>query len=128
MPRKKKIAPLRVRSANARAAMLRALLDADVEPEFRFHDTRRWRFDYALPTCKIAIEVEGGVWTAGRHTRPRGFLGDMEKYNAAAALGWRVLRATPDGLFRKEFLDTVRDAMSAEAGIGGVWQQLNPGL
>lgn len=106
------VAPLRERSANARATMLRSLLDADVEPEFRFHGIRRWRFDYALPTFKVAIEVEGGVWTAGRHTRPKGFLGDIEKYNAAAALGWRVLRVTPGGLFAKEFLDTVREAMA----------------
>lgn len=106
-------APPRERPADARAAMLRALLGTSVEPEFRFHGTRRWRFDFALPTFKVAIEVEGGVWTAGRHTRPRGFLGDIEKYNAAAALGWRVLRVTPGGLFAKEFLDTVRETMAA---------------
>jgi hypothetical protein len=48
----------------------------------------------------IALEVEGGVWTRGRHTRGKGFLGDMEKYNAAALGGWCVLRVTPDRLTR----------------------------
>ena len=67
-----------------------------VEPELRFHPTRRWRFDLAIPDLKIAIEVEGGVWTQGRHTRGSGYIGDLEKYNEAAILGWLVLRFTTD--------------------------------
>ena len=65
------------------------------EPEYRFHRVRRWRFDFAWPEHKVALEIEGGVWTRGRHVRPHGFLRDIEKYNWATALGWRVLRATP---------------------------------
>ena len=57
---------------------------------------RRWRFDYACLIRKIAIEVEGGVWSGGRHTRGAGFIADMTKYNRATSLGWRVLRYTPD--------------------------------
>lgn len=64
--------------------------------EHRFAAPRRWRFDLAWPEQRVALEIEGGVWTGGRHTRPQGFLGDIEKYNAAAELGWRVLRCTPD--------------------------------
>lgn len=63
--------------------------------EHKFHPTRKWRFDYAWPDRLVALEVEGGVWAQGRHTRGSGFVKDMEKYNAAAALGWRVLRALP---------------------------------
>ncbi|EJW93329.1 hypothetical protein EVA_18564, partial [gut metagenome] len=73
-------------------------LKTECVKEFKFHPTRRWRFDYALPEYKIALEVEGGVWTGGRHTSPKGFLGDMEKYNTATLMGWRVLRTTPDEL------------------------------
>lgn len=65
------------------------------EAEYRFHPSRRWRFDYALPAHSVAIEVEGGVWTQGRHTRGKGYLGDLEKYNEAQILGWRILRFTP---------------------------------
>lgn len=64
-------------------------------PEYRFHPGRDWRFDFAWPDWMIAVEIEGGVWTKGRHTRGKGFLKDMEKYNAAAHLGWRVFRFTP---------------------------------
>ncbi|MCY3231201.1 hypothetical protein ECE07_24240, partial [Acinetobacter pittii] len=41
---------------------------------------------------KILIEVEGGIWSGGRHTRGKGYLGDMEKYNSAATMGFTVLR------------------------------------
>lgn len=63
--------------------------------EFRFHPVRRWRFDWAWPERKVAVEIDGGIWTRGRHTRGAGFLADMEKLNTAALLGWRVLRFTP---------------------------------
>lgn len=60
--------------------------------EYRFHPTRKWRFDFAAPDEKIAIEIEGGIHSKGRHVRPKGYIGDLEKYNEAAWLGWRVLR------------------------------------
>jgi len=73
-------------------------------PEYRFDPDRRWRFDYAWPAFMIALEVEGGIWTGGRHTRGTGFLKDIEKYNRAALLGWRVFRCTPDTLCTQETL------------------------
>lgn len=89
-------------------ALCRSDLRVACVRELKFHPVRKWRFDYAIPEHKVAIEVEGGVWTQGRHTRPRGFLGDMEKYNTATALGWRVLRVTPDTLTTGATLDLVR--------------------
>lgn len=56
-----------------------------------------WRFDFAFKQQKLAVEIEGGVFTGGRHTRGAGFIEDTHKYNAAVLLGWRVLRfAAPD--------------------------------
>jgi very-short-patch-repair endonuclease len=66
--------------------------------EYRFNPDRHWRFDYANPILKIAIEVEGGVWISGRHSRGKGMIADMEKYNWATINGWRVLRYTPQNL------------------------------
>lgn len=86
--------------------------------EFRFYKSRKWRFDYALPAYKIAVEVEGGVWTGGRHVRPRGFLGDMTKYNTATLLGWRVFRTTPNKLLTNETLLLLKNAIN-----GGFYTQ-----
>lgn len=63
--------------------------------EHRFHPVRRWRFDYAFVEQKVAVEIEGAVWTRGRHTRGAGFLKDMEKYNTATVMGWKIYRMTP---------------------------------
>lgn len=62
--------------------------------EFKFHPDRRWRFDFAWPSLKLALEVEGGTWISGRHNNGAGIEKDMEKYNEAALLGWLVLRVT----------------------------------
>jgi len=62
--------------------------------EYVFHPVRKWRFDFAWPYKMVAAEIEGGIWSGGRHTSGRGFEGDCEKYNAAAMLGWKVFRFT----------------------------------
>lgn len=64
------------------------------EREYRFCD-RRWAFDYALVKHKLAIEVEGGIWIGGGHARPANVERDIDKYNEAMFLGWRVLRVRP---------------------------------
>ncbi len=76
--------------------------------EHRFHPTRRWRFDYAWPQWGVAVEREGGIWIRGRHTRPMGYQRDLEKYNAATVLGWRVLRFTPAALTSAGALAQIR--------------------
>jgi len=63
--------------------------------EYRFHPRRRWRFDFAWPDYRVAAEVDGGIYSRGRHVRGRGFEGDAEKRNAAVMAGWRVLHFTP---------------------------------
>ena len=63
-------------------------------PEHEFHDVRNWRLDFAWPAQRLAVEIEGAVWVAGRHTRGSGFIKDCAKYNAATLAGWRVLRYT----------------------------------
>jgi very-short-patch-repair endonuclease len=81
-------------------------------PEFQFNSKRKWRFDYAWPSQKLALEVEGGVFTQGRHTRPVGFLKDMEKYNCAAMMGWRILRTTPDKLIKQETIELIKQSIN----------------
>lgn len=70
-------------------------LSPDACAEYRFHPTRKWRADFAIPSAKLLIEIDGGAWSGGRHTRGAGFIGDCEKLNAAACMGYRVLRYQP---------------------------------
>ena len=64
------------------------------EREFRFAPPRRFRFDFAWPDRMLAVEVDGGTWSGGRHTRGSGFARDAEKFNIAAMAGWCVLHFT----------------------------------
>jgi len=68
---------------------------------------RKWKFDWAFPRYKVALEQEGAVWKQGRHTRGSGFVKDLEKYNTATILGWRVLRVTTEQFENGEGLDLV---------------------
>jgi very-short-patch-repair endonuclease len=80
-------------------------------PEHRFAPPRRWRFDLAFPDHMLAVEIEGGAWTGGRHTRGAGFISDMEKYNAAVLRGWRLLRFTPSQVFDGTAKATLAEAL-----------------
>lgn len=64
--------------------------------QYRFHPKRKWRLDFAWPDRKVAMEVDGGTWSGGRHTRGAGYEKDCEKLNEAALMGWTVLRVTAD--------------------------------
>lgn len=90
--------------------------------EHRFHAARKWAFDFAWTwiggpagmthRAYLALEVEGGVWTRGRHTRGLGFVRDMEKYSEAALAGWCVIRVTPDQLCEPETLAWIRRGLT----------------
>jgi len=68
------------------------VLKISFEQEYKFHPKRKWRADFHIMGKKILVEVEGGVWSGGRHTRSKGYIADMEKYNAAVVMGYQVLR------------------------------------
>lgn len=64
--------------------------------EFRFHPDRKWQADFRIDDMPILVEVEGGVFSNGRHTRGEGYTKDCEKYSAAAVNGWFVIRGTTE--------------------------------
>ena len=70
----------------------------ELEREFRFHPTRRWRADFAHLPSRTLIEIEGGIYVNGRHNRGAGFAADLEKYLEASLAGWRVVRLGPNEL------------------------------
>lgn len=70
-------------------------------PQYQFAlPHREWRADFAWPQpqIKLAVEVQGGIWQrgGGAHSHPTDILRNMEKYNALAALGWRLLQFSTD--------------------------------
>jgi very-short-patch-repair endonuclease len=65
------------------------------ETEVRFHPTRKWRADFIWRKEKLIVEVDGGVFVGGRHSRGAGIEKDCEKFAEAMALGYRVMRVTP---------------------------------
>lgn len=96
--------------------------------EFAFHPTRRWRFDFAWPHAKVAVEVEGGVYPSRQpdgslqagHARPAMFTKDVEKYNEAAILGWMLIRVTPKMVKDGTALTVIERALHAAASHHGL--------
>ena len=84
------------------------------EREVRFHPKRRWRFDFIVQDTKIAVEVEGGIWGMGRHTRGAGFEADAEKSNEATILGWKLLRVTPKHIRSGQALEWIESLREKE--------------
>ncbi len=86
------------------------------KPEFRFCEHRRWRADFLILGTRILVEVEGGTWSGGRHTRGKGYEQDCEKYSWAAAHGWTVLRFTTGQVNDLTAIDNILVAINNTRG------------
>ena len=86
------------------------------EVEYRFAPPRRWRMDFAWPAYNLFLEVQGGIFTEGRHTRGAALLREWEKLNTAAGLGWRVLFCQPCDLCSVATIAAVRTALDYGSG------------
>ncbi|WP_372404575.1 hypothetical protein ACDW34_07110 [Acinetobacter piscicola] len=80
----------------------------EFQAEFQFNPERRWRADFYIVGSNVLIEVEGGIWSSGRHTRGKGYLGDMEKYNSAQLLGYSVYRYSTEQVKSGKAIDEIR--------------------
>lgn len=94
--------------------------------EYRFHPTRRWRFDYAWPDRLVALEREGGKFTVvrcecgrkrtvfvSRHHDRDGLERDAIKYATAAIMGWIVVRVTPRMIESGQAAELVLEALKS---------------
>lgn len=97
----------RQKHENAFEFLWKAIGGPELKREHRFCE-RMWRFDFAHQDTRTAIEIEGGVWTKGRHNTGAGFSEDRVKYNRAALLGWHVFSLTPD-MITREHVEPIRD-------------------
>lgn len=97
-------AELKKQNAAKFEALWRLLDGPHLEKEFRFCPDRDWRADYRVG--QWLIELEGGVWSGGRHTRGKGFINDCFKYNQAAMMGYRVIRLAT-GMTNPEYVQQI---------------------
>jgi hypothetical protein len=88
-------------------------LGLDVWPEFYFSTERAYRFDYAIPEYKIAIEQEGGIHMKGNsgHSSGTGIQRDMDKNNLALSQGWVIIRRTPDQICTTETIELIKSVI-----------------
>ncbi|MDP2643700.1 MAG: hypothetical protein Q8P24_02055 [Desulfobacterales bacterium] len=96
-------------------------LGLEVEREYRFHETRKWRFDYALPAMKIAIEYEGLNFHGGAsgHQTIKGVAGGNEKYSEAAIAGWCLILVNALSLESGVAHDLIRRAVDSRTRLVG---------
>jgi hypothetical protein len=81
-----------------KAELVRQMREAELpetETEYLFHESRKWRFDFAFPELKVAVEYDGGVFDGQpSHSSVSGIMRDIEKINEAQLDGWLVIRCT----------------------------------
>lgn len=80
------------------------LIPAGYQREYRAVKGRKWRADFAWPDQMVIVEIQGGVFSRGRHTRGAGYTADRRRQNALTAEGWRVFEATPEMVRTGEIL------------------------
>ena len=81
-------------------------------PEYRFAPPRKWRFDWAWPAHHLALEVQGGIWTGGRHVRPTRLMDEQEKLCEAAIAKFRVMFCTPEDVSTGAIFPLLKRALS----------------
>ena len=86
------------------------------EREYRFC-SRRFRFDFAWPKQKIAVEIQGGIYSQGRHSRGIGQESDYEKLALALIDGWQVLLVSPGQVKNGKALGWVETLLICKAGV-----------
>jgi very-short-patch-repair endonuclease len=74
----------------------------------------KWRIDLSYPLAKppIAIEVDGAVFSGGRHVRGGGVEKDCEKYCHLAIAGWRLMRVTSGQVKQGLALNWIQQALT----------------
>ena len=61
--------------------------------------------------AKLGVEIDGGGWTGGRHSRGAGIERDCEKASHIAMAGYRLMRVTPGQVKRGEALQWILVAL-----------------
>jgi very-short-patch-repair endonuclease len=84
-------------------------IDPDTKQEVVFSHfmptNRKFRADFLCPGLKMIIEINGGQYNSGRHTRGgKGYETDLTKLNLAQMNGYKIIQFTYQMLQRGEHL------------------------
>lgn len=88
--------------------------------EYRPLPPRRWRLDFAWPSLRVGIELQGGIWSRGASGhKGKGHLRDMEKLNTLQVAGWIILQFPTDRIVQDPtgVAQEIRAALRARMGI-----------
>lgn len=108
---------------------LEGLPAPDTQHRFAREEGRQFRFDFAWPDRKLAVEVDGGKWLLRRSRKMGGRLvpvgshsrrEDLRRANLAVRLGWSVLRYTPDMVFKGEAIRELKAILNRGEPVGPV--------
>ena len=98
------------------AAQLDAVgLDGYVR-EYQAIPGRRFRFDLCWVKERLPVEIQGGTYSRGAHSRPLGIKRDYEKGNLAIKYGWRVLQFDADMVKSGQALDFTEKMLRGDNG------------
>lgn len=88
--------------------------------QHRFHPTRQWPFDFAWPSARVAVEIDGGAFVGGAHNRGRGQMNDAEKRRQALRLGWVVIVVVGTELDERpcDVIDDIKDILQQRKTVG----------
>ncbi|HWF62913.1 MAG TPA: hypothetical protein VN666_21755 [Nitrospira sp.] len=111
MPRRKPTVPRVASEGEETLALHLGIHKLPYTREFRFDPARKWRVDF-LVGKDLAVEVEGGTWSGGRHVRGAGYSADLAKYNSLTRLGYRLLRYSTEMVISGQAIDEVREVLA----------------
>lgn len=95
---------------------IRAARVADtMQQQYQWHESRRWRADFAWPDRRVLLEVHGATWVMGRHNRGTGYAEDRRKANEAQLRGWTYIEATAEHVRSGQALEWIRRAHAQQA-------------
>lgn len=97
-------------------------------PEVQFHPTRKWRCDFCWIAERVVMEVDGGIFTNGRHTRGSGWIKDAEKRRELAAMGYLLIPVSPDEVAAGAWVDPARRALRSRLEYFGASSSVAKGV
>ena len=79
--------------------------------QYCYAKPRRLRADFAFPSARLLVEIQGGVFQRKAHGSITGILADIDRLNTATLAGWRLLRFTPQAVQSGEALQLIDRAL-----------------